>query len=265
MRIIVKLGGSVIRKGAGGFIKELPSLAGSNELVVIHGGGYMVNDLLGRMGLTPRFVTSPSGVVSRYTDLETLAVYVMAMMKINKDLVSSAQSMGVNAVGLSGLDGGILRAKRKDRLIIVDERGRERVIEGGYTGKIIQVNAEALRAVSSAGFLPIIAPIAMDEDTKGPLNVDSDQVMEALAGSVMPDYAVMLTDVDGVLVGGSPIPKVDPSDESLLSSSEVGGGMRRKLRMAMRMGGAGIKVVIANGLAESPVSAALRGAGTHVY
>lgn len=97
MRIIVKLGGSVIRKGAGGFIKELPSLAGSNELVVIHGGGgYMVNDLLGgRMGLTPRFVTSPpSGVVSRYTDLETLAVYVMAMMKINKDLVSSANPWG---------------------------------------------------------------------------------------------------------------------------------------------------------------------------
>ncbi|MGC8596904.1 MAG: [LysW]-aminoadipate/[LysW]-glutamate kinase [Thermocladium sp.] len=266
MFIVVKIGGSVVRRGVDPVVKELPELIrAGHSLVLIHGGGFLVNELMNRMGLTPRFITSPSGVVSRYTDLETLGVYVMAMMRINKELASRLQRVGINVMGLSGVDGALLLARRKDKLIMVDERGRQRVIDGGYTGKITSINADLLRSLMGSGIVPLIAPIAMDGDTKDPLNVDSDQVLEVIASSMRPDYSIILTDVEGVLLNGSPLPRVDPRDPSILSIGEVGGGMRRKLRMAMQLGGSGIRVIISNGLRESPISSAIGGAGTHIY
>jgi acetylglutamate/LysW-gamma-L-alpha-aminoadipate kinase len=80
-----------------------------------------------------------------------------------------------------------------------------------------------------------------------------------------PDYSIILTDVDGVLINGSPLPRVDPGNDSLLSIGEVSGGMRRKLRMAMQLGSGGVRVIISSGLRESPISSAISGAGTHIY
>ncbi|MFP3210009.1 MAG: [LysW]-aminoadipate/[LysW]-glutamate kinase [Thermocladium sp.] len=266
MFIVVKIGGSVIRRDMDPVVKELPELIrAGHSLILIHGGGFLVNELMNRMGLTPRFITSPSGVVSRYTDLETLGVYVMAMMRINKELASKLQRVGVNAMGLSGIDGALLLARRKDKLIMVDERGRQRVIDGGYTGKISSINADLLKSLMGGGIVPLIAPIAMDGDTGDPLNVDSDQVLEAISSRMRPDYSIILTDVDGVLINGSPLPRVDPGNDSLLSIGEVSGGMRRKLRMAMQLGSGGVRVIISSGLRESPISSAISGAGTHIY
>jgi Acetylglutamate kinase len=131
MLILIKVGGSVIRKGVDNLVKEVPRLLGNgHKLVIVHGGGYFVSELMEKMGLKPRFVTSPSGVTSRYTDLETLRVYIMGMMFLNKDLVSRLQGVGVNAIGLSGVDGGLLRARRRETMVIIDERGRERIVDG---------------------------------------------------------------------------------------------------------------------------------------
>ncbi|MCG2880661.1 MAG: hypothetical protein L7G96_04995 [Vulcanisaeta sp.] len=135
MLIIVKVGGSVIRRGVDSIVREVPKLLSEDHrLVIVHGGGYFINELMERMGLKPRFVTSPSGVTSRYTDLETLRVYIMGMMFLNKELVSKLHGVGVNAIGLSGIDGGLLRARRRETMVIIDERGRERVVDGGFTG-----------------------------------------------------------------------------------------------------------------------------------
>ncbi len=266
MLIIVKVGGSVIRKGVDNLIKEVPNLIQSgHKVVLVHGGGYFISELMEKMGLKPRFVTSPSGVTSRYTDLETLRVYVMGMMFLNKELVSRLQGVGVNAVGLSGVDGGLLRARRRESMIIIDERGRERVIDGGYTGKIESANAEFLLRFLNEGLVPVIAPIAMDNKTGGSLNVDGDQALEVLSYSLNPGFAVILTDVDGVIVGGKVVSKVSVSEAlELFKNPEVKGGMKRKVYTAAQLASKGIHAVISNGTIENPITSAINGFGTHV-
>ncbi|WP_243679317.1 [LysW]-aminoadipate/[LysW]-glutamate kinase [Vulcanisaeta distributa] len=230
MLVIVKVGGSVIRKGVDNLIREIPELLNNgHRVVLIHGGGYFINELMERMGLKPKFVTSPpSGVTSRYTDLETLRVYVMGMMFLNKELVSRLQGVGgVNAIGLSGVDGGLLRARRRESMIIIDERGgRERIVDGGYTGKIESANKDFIMRLLNDGFTPVIAPIAMDVKTGGgALNVDGDQALEVLSTSLTPNYAVILTDVDGVLINGKVINRVSAAEaQELFKNPEVRGG-----------------------------------------
>ena len=265
MLIIVKVGGSVIRRGVDNIVREVPKLLGEGyRLVIVHGGGYFVNELMERMGLKPRFVTSPSGVTSRYTDLETLRVYIMGMMFLNKELVSKLQGVGVNAIGLSGVDGGLLRARKRETMIIIDERGRERVVDGGYTGKIETTNGELVMKLLNDGFTPVIAPIAMDNKTGGPLNVDGDQVLEALSFSLRPSMAVILTDVDGVLIGGKVIERVSAAQaQELFKNPEVKGGMKRKVYTAFQLASKGIRAVISNGTIENPIASAMNGFGTH--
>ncbi len=264
--LIIKVGGSVIRRGLDPLVSEVPGLVRDGFRVVIaHGGGWFVNELMERMGMKPRFVTSPSGVVSRYTDLETLRVYVMGMMYLNKELVGRLQGVGVRAIGLSGLDGGLLRARRKESLVIIDERGRERVIDGGYTGKIEGANTDLVTKLLDDGYVPVIAPVAMDVKTGGPLNVDSDQVIEALAQSMTPNYALILTDVDGLLIGGNVVKRLTPEEAlALFKNPEVKGGMRRKIYMAAQLASKGVYTIISNGTVENPIRSALAGLGTHI-
>jgi len=102
--ILIKVGGSVIKKSIDNLLKELAQIHGKFSIVLVHGGGWFVTEIMEKMGVKPIFVKSPSGVVSRYTDWNTLQCYVMAMMWINKQLVSKLQKLGVKAVGLSGSD-----------------------------------------------------------------------------------------------------------------------------------------------------------------
>jgi len=218
-----------------------------------------------KLGKQPVFVKSPSGVVSRYTDWETLWCYVMGMMWLNKQLTSKLIELGVKAVGLSGIDGKLLLAKKKEHIVIVDERGRQRVIDGGYTGKIVDVNTELLDSLVESGYLPVIAPIAVDE--KGiMLNVDSDQVAYAIATKIKPDYTVILLDVEGLILGGKVVSKLtaDEAERIFKESPEVTGGMKRKLYMAAQIARQGIRVVISSGLVDKPVKQAIEGAGTHI-
>ncbi len=266
MLIVVKIGGSVIRKGVDNLIKEIPTLVGTgHKVVLVHGGGYFVNELMEKMNLKPRFVTSPSGVTSRYTDLDTLRVYVMGMMFLNKDLVGRLQGVGVNAIGLSGVDAGLLRARRRESMIIIDERGRERVVDGGYTGKIESANKEFIMRLLNDGITPVVAPIAMDNRTGSPLNVDGDQALEVLSYSLLPDYAIILTDVDGVLISGKAVNKTSAGGaQELFKNPEVRGGMKRKVYTAAQLAGKGIYTIISNGVVSKPITSAVNGLGTHV-
>ncbi len=224
-----------------------------------------MSQLMEKLGKQPVFVKSPSGVVSRYTDWETLWCYVMGMMWINKQLTSRLIELGVRAIGISGVDGILLLAKKKEHIIIIDERGRQRVIDGGYTGKIVSVNVELLHKLLDLGYLPVIAPIAVSE--KGiMLNVDSDQVAYAIATKIQPDYAVFLLDVEGLILNGKVVQKLtaEEAERIFRESPEVTGGMKRKLYMAAQIARQGVRVIIASGLRESPIRSALEGAGTHI-
>ena len=133
---VVKLGGtegvdfSAICADAAELLKN------GQKLVLVHGGSAEANALGEALGAPPKFITSPSGYTSRYTDRKTLEIFLMAVNgKVNSLLVEQLQMLGVNAFGLSGLDGRVLRATRKDAIQSV-ENGKRRMIRDDYTGKI---------------------------------------------------------------------------------------------------------------------------------
>src|SRR5215467_12348621 len=134
MTIVVKIGGSS-GVATTNIVREIAQcIAGGRRLVVVHGGSDLTNSLSERLGHQVRMITSPGGMVSRYTDSETLGIYAMAVAgQVNTELVASLQQLGINALGLAGVDGRLLRAKRKSVLRSVMPGGRVRLLHDDYT------------------------------------------------------------------------------------------------------------------------------------
>ena len=108
--------------------------------------------------------------------METAEIFTMVMSgRVNKTIVRMLQKNGIDAVGLSGIDGKIIQAERKKKLIIMNEKGRKQSIDGGYTGKITQVNASLIKSILEQGHTPVISPIAISEESDF-LNVDGDRL-----------------------------------------------------------------------------------------
>jgi acetylglutamate/LysW-gamma-L-alpha-aminoadipate kinase len=209
MLLVIKMGGSILKEGTSSeLVSDLKTLANKHKLVLVHGGGAEVTETAAKLGKEQKFIVSPQGFTSRYTDKETMEIFTMVMAgKLNKQIVSALQSQGIAAVGLSGLDGTLLKAERKKRLIIVDERGRKKVIDGGYTGKINEVKVDLLSLLLEKGYVPVVTPIATSEEFE-PLNVDGDRTAAVVAGALKADRLILLTDVEGLLLKGKPVPKI---------------------------------------------------------
>lgn len=268
MRLVIKIGGSILKNGAPdlNLINDLKTVFPENKLVLVHGGGDEVTAIASKMGKEQVFVTSPEGFRSRYTDKETLDIYVMVMAgRISKDIVSTLLKFGLPAVGVSGVDGGLLRAERKKKLIIIDERGRKRAIPGGYTGKITEVNVKLLTALLDSGFLPVVSPLAVSSEYEI-LNVDGDRAASYIAGALKADKLLLLTDVEGLILDGELRREISLSQvEGKLS--KIGPGMITKVYAALEALKMGVgEVLISSGLAEKPITSALEGhIGTRVY
>ena len=259
MLLVVKMGGSILKEGASSeLVSDLKKLAKANKIVLVHGGGVEVTEIAAKLGKEQKFIVSPEGFRSRYTDKETIEIYTMVMAgKINKQIVLALQSQGVPAVGLSGLDGLLLKAERKEQLIAVDERGRKKVIDGGYTGKINEVNAGLIQLLLDKGFVPIVTPIAVGEEFE-PLNVDGDRTAAFIAGALKADRLILLTDVQGLVLKGKPTPKISATEVKEVLSS-IGQGMSTKVHAALEALNQGVgEVVITSGLGKLPVSTALK-------
>ena len=261
--LVVKIGGKALEKGLENVLDDLVELYMNGEKIVfVHGGGDLVTQYSKRMGIEPKFVMSPSGVRSRYTTLDELEVYLMVMAgKLNKEIVAHLIRRGVKAIGVTGVDGKLLLAERKKRIIIVDERGRKRVIEGGYTGKIRHVNTKLLRELLDNSYLPVVAPVAYG--TEGEiLNVDGDQVASEIAIALKARTLILLTDVSGVILDNKLIPSMGLEEVKKILD-RVGVGMNRKLISASKAIEGGVeRVVIASALREKPIMNALKGFGT---
>lgn len=259
MLLVVKLGGSILREGASSeLISDLKALAKENNIVLVHGGGAEVTEIAAKLGKEQKFIVSPEGFRSRYTDKETMEIFTMVMAgKINKQLVAALQSQGVLAVGLSGVDGLLLKAERKKRLIAVDERGRKKVIEGGYTGKIIEVNTNLLQFLLGKDYMPVVTPMAMSEEFES-LNVDGDRTAASIAGALKADSLVLLTDVKGLVLKGKPIQKITAIEVKEVLSS-IGKGMSTKVHAALEALNQGVnEVLITSGSGKQPISSALK-------
>ena len=258
MLLVIKMGGSILKEGASNeLILDLKEVIKTNQVVLVHGGGAEVTEIASKLGKEQKFIMSPEGFRSRYTDKETIEIYTMVMAgKMNKQIVLALESQGLPAVGLTGLDAAILKAERKTRLIVVDERGRKKVIDGGYTGKITQVNAELLTLLLEKGYIPVVTPIALSQDNE-PLNVDGDRTAAFVSGALKADKLVLLTDVEGLILKGERVPKIAATEVKEVLS-KIGGGMSTKVHAGLEALNQGVKeVLVTSGSVKQPITSAL--------
>jgi acetylglutamate/LysW-gamma-L-alpha-aminoadipate kinase len=261
MLIVVKVGGSILEEVPPELVSDIKNVLSDHQLVLVHGGGKGVTEIASKLGKEQEFVFSPTGFRSRYTDKETMEIFTMVMAgRINKKLVSALQKQEIPVVGLSGLDGFLVRAKRKKRLVIVDERGRKRVIDGGYTGKVSQINASLLQLLLENGYVPLVSPVAVSEEFE-PLNVDADRTAANIAGALKADKLVLLTDVEGLTLDDKLVSRLSVSEvEKALP--KIGGGMITKVYAAQEALNQGVgEVVICSGVRENPISSSLKHIG----
>jgi len=259
MLIVVKVGGSILKGEASpDLASDIKNLLSENRIILVHGGGKEVTEIASKLGKQQKFVVSPDGFSSRYTDRETVEIFMMVMAgKINKQIVSALQSQGVPVVGLSGLDGLLVRAKRKKKLVVADERGRKRVVDGGYTGKISEINTRLLRLLIENGYVPVVAPVATGEEFE-PLNVDGDRAAAYIAGSLGADRLILLTDVEGLSLNGRVMSKLNLSGVKQ-ALPKIGRGMITKVYAAMEALNLGVgEAIISSGLERLPISSSLK-------
>jgi acetylglutamate/LysW-gamma-L-alpha-aminoadipate kinase len=264
--IVVKAGGNV-GLDMGAVCNDVAHLVDKGEQVVlVHGGSHETNVISEKLGHPPRFVTSESGHVSRYTDRETLEIFCMVTAgRINKRLVEALQRLGANAFGLSGLDGRLLEGQRKAALRIVED-GKRKVLRGDYSGIIEKVNADLLRSLLGAGYVPVVAPLAISYEGEG-LNVDGDRVAAAIGAALQAETLVILTNVPGVLRQypdeSSLIPHIRPDQAQGVLERYAQGRMKKKVLGAIEALQEGIgQVIIGDGRVEQPLLRALDGHGT---
>lgn len=186
--------------------------------IIVHGGGKEISKWVGKVGMEPEFVNG-----LRKTDAATMEIAEMVLNKVNKSLVQMVQELGVNAIGISGKDGGMLKVEKKL------SNGQDI----GYVGEITEVNPKALYDLLEKDFLPIVCPIGMDENFET-YNINADDAACAIARAVQAEKLAFLTDIEGVYR--------DPEDKSsliseltvseakeLIGGGTIGGGMLPKL------------------------------------
>ena len=187
--------------------------------IIVHGGGKEISRWVGKVGMEPRFVNG-----LRVTDAETMEVAEMVLNKVNKELVTLVESLGVRAVGISGKDGGLLHVQKK-------YAGGEDIV---FVGEITDVNAKVVYDLLERDFLPIICPVGLDDEFHT-YNINADDAACAIAKAVHAEKLAFLTDIEGVYR--------DPSDpdslisklfvkeaRGLIEGGNVGGGMIPKLQ-----------------------------------
>lgn len=215
---LIKVGGNEVDDAAwvARFAGALVKRGGST--VVVHGGGKEITALQRTLGAEPEWRDG----LRVTTDESVRAVSMVLSGVVNKRLVSALLSAGVDAVGVSGEDGGLLRAN---------------VLRGGTlgrTGEVAEVRTRLLVAWLEQGLVPVISPVSRGPDG-GPLNVNADDAAAAVAASLGASELLFVSDVPGVLDGGSPVPRLGADEvEALIGSGTASGGMAPKLRAAAR-------------------------------
>lgn len=263
--LVIKVGGGVDVDYAA-LCDDIAALTARGvPMVLVHGGSHETNRIATALGSPPRFVTTASGHVSRYTDQAAMDCFLMVYAgKINKRIVELLQQRGINAFGCSGLDGQILRAERKSTVRIV-ENGKQLILRDDRTGTIDGVNSSLLAMLRNAGVLPVIAPIACSHSGDA-LNVDGDRAAAQIALAMQADTLLLLSSVPGLL-------RAFPDETSLIHTiprAEIDtymdlaqGRMKKKVMGAAEAlaGGVG-KVIMADARIANPISTALAGQGT---
>jgi [amino group carrier protein]-L-2-aminoadipate 6-kinase len=265
--LVIKIGGGAAI-GEGGYTNFAADLVGIDKpVVVVHGGNAEFSELSRRLGMPPRMITSSSGRVTRYTDAPTMDAMLMAYCgKVNKRLVSTLRAAGVNAVGLSAIDGGIAVGRRKP-VLRGSEDGKSKVLRDDHAGTLEKIDPSLVRLLLDNGFVPVLTPPALGE-AGVPINVDGDKLALELAMALGADGLLFFSDTPGLLRDrddeSSLIDEIDASSpESALATAR--GRMVVKVEAALGAVDRGVgRVVFADGRIANPIRAALSGQGTTV-
>ncbi len=227
--IVIKYGGHAMVDEAlkKGFAEDVTLLkyVGLNP-VVVHGGGPQINDLLGRLNIKSHFVEG-----QRFTDEATMDVVEMVLSgKIGKEIVSLINSVGGKALGLSGKDAQIIRARRKQLTRQVQDHLPPEIIDIGLVGEPTRINVEFLSLLRDSDVIPVIAPVGVGKDGET-FNINADTVAGAVAGALKAEKLMLLTDVEGVLdQKGRLIPEINLAEiDGLKRDGTISGGMIPKL------------------------------------
>ncbi|OYR42824.1 acetylglutamate kinase [Halorubrum sp. Ib24] len=242
--------------------------AGRRWIRVVHGGSRSSDETIERLGMEPEYVESASGVTGRFTDADAMEAFTMAMAgKLNTELTARFREAGVDAVGLSGVDGGLLSGPRKSAVRVVED-GKKKIRRGEHSGRIESVNAGLLSGLLGDGYTPVVSPPMEGRESDGgvtPVNADADRAAAAVAGALGADL-VLLTDVAGVYADPDDpdtlIESASTPDELAAVEDAAEGFMGKKVMAATEAlsGGAG-RVVVADANVNDPIVAALGGEG----
>jgi len=241
---VVKLGGDVMKDPAAldhvaGQLALLHSLG--IRLVVVHGGGPQATDLQQRLGQKPEMVAG-----RRVTDDAALEAVKMTFAgTLNTDLVAALREHEIQAVGLTGVDGDLLTARRRPPVRVVDDSGVERTVDYGNVGDVQSVDPRVVSSLLDGRFVPVIASLAGDNDGNI-YNVNADTVAESVAVALRAMKLIFLTAVPGVLRdrndGATLVTFADPDDlAGLIASGALAGGMRPKVEACIRAATGGVE------------------------
>jgi acetylglutamate kinase len=213
--------------------------------VVVHGGGPQINQVLDRMGISPKFVRG-----MRLTDEPTMDVVEMVLGgKVNKAIVAQINRQGGRAVGLSGKDGELIQARKMKIYHQEDADKPPEIIDPGLVGEVTRINPTIIETLTRQGFIPIIAPVGAGEAGET-YNLNADLVAARIAVALSAGRLIYLTDVDGVLdAEGRLISSIDAETiRQMVDSKTISGGMIPKIEYALDALRAGVgKVPIING------------------
>lgn len=228
--VVVKYGGNAMTDPTlqSGFARDivLMKLVGIDP-VIVHGGGPQIGQLLDRLGKKTEFIDG-----MRVTDAETMDVVEMVLGgSVNKRIVSLINQHGGRAVGLSGKDGGLIRARKL-----------EAVGDLGRVGTVESIDPDVVRNLETGGFIPVIAPVGVDEDG-ATYNINADLVAGTLAGVLQAEKLILLTNTAGVLDrDGELLTGLSPARvEALIEDGTIHGGMLPKIRCALDAVASGVR------------------------
>lgn len=266
--LVVKIGGGAAI-GAEAFANFAADVATrDDQIVIVHGGNAEFSALSDALGMPPRMITSNSGRVSRYVDAPTMDAMLMAYCgKQNKRLVAAFRQAGVNAVGISAMDGGIATGKRKP-VIRGTEDGKSRIFRDDHAGTIEAIDPTLVTTLMDAGFVVLLTPPALAQDEGLPINVDGDKLALGIAEALGADGLLFFSDTPGLLADrfdeASLIREIDAANpEAALASAA--GRMVVKVESAIKAVERGVgKVIFSDARVEQPITRALSGEGTIV-
>lgn len=256
MKIVVKLGGNAMSVTSDGLLRELAALRGEGHAVVlVHGGGPEIDAALSRAGVSSHRVDG-----LRYTGADAIAaVEAVLCATVNKRLVRACLHQGIQAVGISGQDGGFLEC-----LPLKSGQGADL----GFVGDVTTVNPALIETLLRGGFLPVVAPLAIDSEARHAYNVNADTAAGAIAGKIEADAFVSLTNVPRVYRDparpDTAIDRMSAADARLFAASDgCAAGMKPKILAAAAALASGARYAYI-GSAKNSIAAALSGDATVV-